>query len=50
MSVKLLSCPGGRTTKSTRTCGGIGPKKIIYIYILLITEHNGGVSPKSCLQ
>ena len=23
-SVKLLRCPGGRTMKSTRTCGGIG--------------------------
>ena len=23
-SVKLLSCPGGRSTESTRTCGGIG--------------------------
>jgi len=27
-SVTLLPCPGGRTTKSTRTCGGIGQKKI----------------------
>ena len=26
-SVTLLPCPGGRTAKSTRTCGGIGPKK-----------------------
>ena len=26
-SVALLPCPGGRTTKSTRTCGGIGEKK-----------------------
>jgi len=26
-SVTLLPCLGGRTTKSTRTCGGIGPKK-----------------------
>jgi hypothetical protein len=26
-SVTLLSCPGGRTTKSTRTCGGNGQKK-----------------------
>jgi len=26
-SVTLLSCPGGRSTKSTRTCGGTGPKK-----------------------
>jgi hypothetical protein len=23
--VTLLPCPGGRTMKSTRTCGGIGP-------------------------
>jgi len=26
-SVTLLPCPGGRTKKSTRTCGGIGGKK-----------------------
>ena len=26
-SVTLLPCPEGRTTKSTRTRGGIGPKK-----------------------
>jgi len=26
-SVTLLPCPGERTTKSTRTCGGIGQKK-----------------------
>ena len=27
-SVTILPCPGGRTTKSTRTCGGgIGPPK-----------------------
>ena len=30
-SVTLLPCPGGRTTKSTRTCGGIG-KKIFKMY------------------
>ena len=30
-SVTLLPCPGGRTTKSTRTCGGIGPQKNISI-------------------
>ena len=28
-SVTLLPCPGGRTTKSARTCGGIGQKKYI---------------------
>ena len=28
-SVTLLPCPGGRTTKSTWTCGGSGPKKIL---------------------
>jgi len=26
-SVTLLPCPGWRTTKSTRTCGGKGKKK-----------------------
>jgi len=26
-SVTLLPCPGGRTTKSTRRCGGIGKEK-----------------------
>ena len=26
-SVTLLPCPGGKTTKSTRTCGGIGGEK-----------------------
>jgi len=27
MSVTLLPCPGGRTTKSRRTCGGIGRRQ-----------------------
>jgi hypothetical protein len=26
-SVTLLPCPGGKTTKSIRTCGGIGGKR-----------------------
>ena len=25
-SVKILPCPGGKTTKSTRTCGALGKK------------------------
>jgi len=28
-SVTLLPCPGGKTTKATRTCGDIGLKKNI---------------------
>jgi len=32
-SVTFLPCPVGRTTKSTRTCGGIGPKKkLLYMF------------------
>ena len=31
-SVTLLPCPGGKTTKSTRTCGGIGQKKISRVW------------------
>jgi len=34
-SVTLLPCPGGKTTKSTRTCGGIGGNIYIYIYIYI---------------
>ena len=29
-SFTLLPCPGGRTTKSTRTCGGIGQKRNLH--------------------
>ena len=32
-SVTLLTCPGGRTTKSTRTCGGIGQKECICVCV-----------------
>ena len=34
-SVTLLPCPGGKTTKSTRTCAGIGGKKKKDIVVLL---------------
>ena len=34
-SVTLLPCPGGRTTKSKRTCGGTGQKK----------KNKNGISP-----
>ena len=31
-SVTLLPCTGGRTTKSTRLCGGIGQKIYLVVY------------------
>jgi len=45
-SVTLLPCPGGRTTKSTRTFCGIGKKSINAVAIYISTFHEGNEKKK----
>jgi len=44
-SVTLRPCPGRRTTKSTRTCGGIGQKKHTHTEATLSVRKGTPLSP-----
>ena len=49
-SVTLLPCPGGKTTKSTRTCGGIGGKKNILPSTAPRDRHTNTATCATCVS